>query len=338
MPRTTIKDIARECGVSLSTVSLVLNRNPRISELTRQKVLEAVARRGYQPNTQARGLASKSSHTVSIVIPHLDHIFADAYFGKIVSGIYEYAAEQSYKMVLDVANLKFIRSHEYLNLLKSRRADGMLFIASSLYDQYLRGLEDQPYPFVLVNHYFPDINLNYVAADYVASARLAADHLLGLGHRAIGLINGTNIQTAYDFTDHFKRFCREGGVAEKDLVWADGRFSEEEGYRATQRLLAANPRITAIMAGNDKMAVGALRYLRSAGIGVPEQVSVMGMDDVPAASYTTPSITTIRHPLYNIGRIACERLLMLFREEIAECREVLPVELVVRESTGPAPV
>ncbi|MFH0953836.1 MAG: LacI family DNA-binding transcriptional regulator, partial [Verrucomicrobiota bacterium] len=250
MQRTTIKDIAKECGVSLSTVSLVLNNNPRISEKTRARVQSAVKKHGYQPNIHARGLASQTSQALSVVVPHLNHVFADIYFGEIVSGIYDRACEQNYKVLLDVANEKFVRSHEYLNLLKSRRADGMLFIASSIHDDYLREFENEPYTFLLVNHYFPGSSLNYLAVDYRDSARQAAEHLIGLGHRAIGIIAGTNTYTGLEFRDAFIEHARGRGLAEKDLPWADGgkEWSQEGGLEAARRLRAMNPKITAIMA------------------------------------------------------------------------------------------
>ena len=150
--KTTIKDIAKECAVSLSTVSLVLNNNPRISEKTRNRVLAAVKKHGYQPNIHARGLATQTSEAISVVVPHLNHVFADIYFGEIVSGIYDRACDENYKVLLDVANEKFIQSQEYLNILKSRRVDGMLFIASSVSDDYLRAFDGSPYKFLLVHH------------------------------------------------------------------------------------------------------------------------------------------------------------------------------------------
>lgn len=336
MPRKmTIKDIAEECGVSLSTVSLVLNDNPRISDDTRAKVLAAVARHGYEPNAHARGLASRSSRVVSVVVPQLQHVFADVYFGEIVSGIYDYATERRYKILLDVANLRFIQTQEYLNILKSKRADGMLFIGSSLYDQYLRAFEKEPYAFMLINTYFPGSAINYVAADQVDSARQAAEHLLGLGHRKIGLISGTNIQTAEDFLNAFIDCCRSAGVDEKNLPWADGRFSEEAGGEAAEKLLAEHPEITAIMCGNDKMAIGALHAIHKRGLRVPKDISLMGLDDLPQANFTTPGLTTVHHQLFHMGRRACEQLLNLFRGEASACQEFLPTRLIERESTAP---
>jgi len=338
MERTTIKDIAKECGVSLSTVSLVLNNNPRISEKTRGRVLASVKRHSYQPNIHARGLASQTSQALSVVVPHLNHVFADIYFGEIVSGIYDRATEKGYKVVLDVANHKFVESHEYLNLLKSRRADGMLFIASSIDDRYLLEFENSSYTFLLVNHFYPGSSLNYLGVDYKDSARQAADHLVGLGHRAIGIIAGTNTHTGLDFRDAFIARCKHLGLQAQDLPWADGgrEWSQEGGYEAAQQLFARHEGITAIMAGNDRLAIGAMSFVNKRGLRVPQDVSVMGVDDIPQASFTAPALTTIRHELYQMGEVACERMLALFRNEISSCHEVLPVKLVVRDSTGPA--
>jgi DNA-binding LacI/PurR family transcriptional regulator len=334
--RTTINDIARECGVSLSTVSLVLNNNPRISEKTRAKVLAAVKKHGYEPNVQARALASRSSRAISVVVPHLNHVFADIYFGEIVSGIYDRASENGYKMLLDIANDKFIESKEYVNIMKSRRADGMLFIASSVADEYLREFEKTPYTFLLVNHFFPESKLNYIAVDYKDSAQQAADHLLELGHRKIGVIAGTNTYTGLNFRDTFFEVCRGRGCKEDDLPWADGgkNWSEQGGFEAARELLEKKPDLTAIMASNDRMAMGAMRFLHTQGRQIPGDVSVMGVDDIPPAKFTTPGLSTIHHSLYSMGALACERLLAMFKGEITTCAEVVPVKLVARESTA----
>lgn len=337
-PRITIKDIAKECDVSLSTVSLVLNNNPRISEKTRNRVLASVKKHGYQPNIHARGLASQTSEVISVVVPHLSHVFADIYFGEIVSGIYDRACESSYKVLLDVANAAFVQSQEYLTLLKSRRVDGMLFIASSIEDDYLRVFEGSQHKFLLVNHYFPNSSLNYLGVDYRDSARQAADHLLNLGHRNIGIIAGTNTYTGLDFRDAFIARCRAAGLNEKAVPWADGGkdWSQEGGFEATRKLFSMNPAITAIMAANDRMGIGAIRYIHTHDLKIPQDISVMGVDDIPQAKFTTPGLTTIRHELYQMGRAACERLLALFHGDISTCHELLPVKLIVRESTGPA--
>lgn len=336
--RTTIKDIARECGVSLSTVSLVLNDNPRISEKTRQRVQEAVRRHSYQPNQQARGLASKSSSIMSVVVPDLRYVFSDAYFGEILSGIHAEASEADYKILLDVANERFARNQDYINIIRSRRADGMLFIASSINEAYLCALDDYDLPFILVNHYYPTSKLNYISIDYKASAEIAANYLISLGHRRIGLIAGTNTYTGLDFRDAFLANCRQHGLAERDLPWEDGgqAWNQEGGVEAARRLLERSPDLTAIMAGNDRLAIGAISYLANRGRRVPQDISVMGVDDIQAAAFTSPALTTIRHDLFEVGRRSFQRVLGIFRNEVEACHELLPVSLLERESTGPA--
>ena len=336
MPRPTIKDIAKACEVSLSTVSLVLNNNPRISPATRAKVLAAVEQFGYQPNAFARSLASKSSSALALVVPHLNHVFADIYFGEIVSGVYEQASDLGFKVLLDVANQRFLATKEYLRLLKSRRVDGMLYVGSSVYDEFLLELDGGANALMLVNHYFPGSKLNFMAADYVATGRLAAEHLTGLGHRRIGVLAGTNTHTARDFQAAFTSTCEKAGIAARDVLWADGWFTEQGGYEGVKWLLERRPDLTAIMAGNDKMAMGALRALQEAGKSVPNDVSVMGVDDIPSSSFITPALTTIRHDLYEIGRRSVQGLLAVVRKEAPAIREVLPVKLMKRESTGPA--
>ncbi len=336
--RTTIKDIARECGVSLSTVSLVLNGNPRISDKTREKVQAAVRRHSYQPNQQARGLASKSSSIMSVVVPNLKNVFSDVYFGEILSGIHAEASEIDYKLLLDVATDRFAQNQEYINIIRSRRADGMLFIASSINESYLRAVEEYNLPFILVNHYYPTSRLNYIAIDYKGSAKTAADHLVGLGHKRIGVIAGVNTYTGLDFRDTFIAHCRQSGLIESDLPWENGgdQWNQEGGFESARRLMEKHPKLTAIMAANDRMAMGAISYLHSRGLRVPHDVSVMGVDDIPSASFTSPSLTTIQHDLYEVGRRSFKRVLALFKGEISSCHETLPVALLERESTGPA--
>jgi LacI family transcriptional regulator len=335
--RTTIKDIARESGVSLSTVSLVLNNHPRISEETRRRVREVVLRHGYEPNSQAQGLASKSSRVFAVVVPPLRHVFADIYFGEIISGVHDYTQEIGFKILLEVANERFLAEKEYLRLVQTRRADGLLWVASTIGDTHLLDFAETGHPFVLVNNFFPGHRLNHVMADYAESARLAAAHLTGLGHRRIGLVRGEFVQSADAFRSEFLRCCRDRGCRDSDLADVTADFSEEGGRRAALRLLAERPDLTAIMAGNDRMALGALRAAAELGITVPSALSVMGVDDIPSARFSTPALTTVRHDHYAIGRAAAQRLHALATGTISACAEIWPVDLVTRESTAPVP-
>ena len=338
MKRKTIKDIAKESGFSLSTVSLVLNNHPRISQATRDRVLAVVKKYNFYPNSAARGLASKSSKTLSVVVPNLTRVFSDIYLGEIISGIYERATSQGYKILLDIATSQFIKTQEYTKLLASRRADGMLFIASDIHADYLSVFEDSPFKFLLVNHVFPGKKLNYVSVDYAASARLAAEHLLGLGHRKIGLIAGTNTFTGLQFRDEFLRVCKAWPAGAAQVTWVDGgeEWSQRGGYAAGAKLMAQAPNLTAIMAANDRMALGAMRWLADNRREVPEDISVMGFDNLDFSSMTDPPLTTVAQPFYEMGVRACQRLIQLIekgRTAKAKAKiDVLPAELVIRKS------
>lgn len=333
----TIIEIAKECKVSPSTVSLVLNNSPKIKQATKDRVLAAAQKLNYEPNEFARGLVSRRSRTLSVTVPALDHVFSDVYFGEIISGIYDEAYENGYKILLDIAQESFIGNKEYLTVLRNRRADGMLYIASTTEDRFLLEFENEPYPLVLVNHYFPDSTLNFLSVDYETCAVLAANHLLELGHRHIGLIAGTNTFTGLDFRDRFLEQCQTHGIPEAQLPWTDAEWDEHGGYEAARKLIARYPEITAIMAANDRMAIGAMRYLLAEGVDVPTQVSVMGMDNIPSARYSNPGLSTIRMNFYEVGRQSCRRLLGLLDGSITSCREKLEPTLVVRESTRKAP-
>jgi DNA-binding LacI/PurR family transcriptional regulator len=330
----TIKEIARHCEVSPSTVSLVLNGSPKIKQQTKDRVMKAVEELDYQPNEMARGLVSRKSKCLSVTVPNLAHVFSDVYFGEIISGIYSEANQAGYKIMLDIAQESYIGEKEYLNILRNRRADGMLYIASTVEDRFLLEFENQPYPLLLVNHYFPDSTLNFLSVDYKKAAELTATHLLGLGHRDIGLIIGTNTFTGLDFRDAFFAACERKGLERRQLPWTGcTNWDEQDGYESARKLMSRHPELTAVMAGNDRMAMGAMRYIRSQGLRIPEDVSVMGMDDIPSARYTTPGLTTVHMDLHRLGELSCRHLLKLLDGAEGGCQEFWEPHLVLREST-----
>ncbi len=331
----SIRDVARASGVSLTTVSLILNNgDSRISRPTRQRVLAAIERLGYRPNRLAQGLQNRRSNILAILVPQLGHTFADTYFGELISGIYDRANRSGYKILLEAAAPGFISQKRYLELFDRCFIDGMLFMGSNDRHLFVREFLDRRRPFILVNNVLPD--LDSVACDYAAAARLAAEHLTELGHRQIGLIHGAmDIQTARDLKDAFIDTLADRGISLSASRLEDGLYTAEGGAEAAERLLRRDPRITALFAGNDKMALGALQRLAAMGRRVPEDISVIGCDDIHQSAYVTPPLTTIRTPLYEVGRRACQHLIEAVRGEgTLPLREVLPVELVVRRSTA----
>ena len=335
----TIKDVAEGSGVSISTVSLVLNGNPRISAATRDRVLETIQRLGYQPNRMARTLAWQHTRTLAILIPQLRHGFADVYFGEIVSGIYDRASTLGYKILLEVARPEFVDTKEYLRLFDQKFVDGILFIGANSRHRFLEDLADGSRPMLMVNNYSTEFDLNYVVSNYRYGARQATEHLLQLGHQRIGCISGglLEIQTCHDILESFVEVLAEHGLAlDPDRV-VNGELTEEGGMKAAEQLIHQDPQLTAIFALNDKMALGAIKKLNELGVRVPKDMAVVGFDDIPQASFSIPGLTTVHQPLYEIGIQSCERLVDLIHHKVKRVQEVVPIHLIVRESCGAKP-
>lgn len=334
--RCTIKDIARESEVSLSTVSLVLNNNPRISQLTRERVMQTIERLGYQPNQMARTLAWKRTNTIAVLVPQLRHAFADVYFGEIVSGIHDRAAKLGYKVLLEVTRSEFVEKRQHLELYDQKFIDGILFVGANLKHRFLADFADGSRPFLLVNNYSKEHDLNYVVSNYRYGAWQATRHLLRLGHRHIGFISGglTEIQTSQDTFESFQEALQEQGVAFDPGLVADGWLTEEGGMHAVGELLRRDQRITAVFCLNDKMAFGAIKKLNQLSLRVPHDIAVVGFDDIPQASFAIPSLTTVHQPLYEIGKLSCDRIVELIHGKTQKVQEVIPIHLVVRDSCG----
>lgn len=330
----SIKDVARESHASLTTVSLVLNkRDRRISGETRQRILDAVDRLGYRPSRLAQSLQAQKAGLIAILVPQLRHAFADAYFGEIISAIQETARQQDYKVLLEVADEQYIKDKEYLELFRRHFIDGLLCLGITNRDTYLTDFVDCEFPAVLVNNYLPGHKLNHVICDYHAAGQCAGEHLLGLGHRHLGLIHGAaEVQTSTDLRKGFESALSEAGVALPAACIADGLYTEEGGADAVAQILKKSPRITALLAGNDKMAIGAISGIKSAGLRVPEDVSVIGCDDMHQAEFCDPPLTTVHTPLFEVGQQACKLLLQLVDGNIESVAETYPVRLTHRKS------
>lgn len=341
-PRASIRDVARESGVSLTTVSLVLNKNDaRISDATRQRVLGAMEKLSYTPSRLARGLPNRRAKTLAVLVPALQHAFADVYFGEIISGIYEAAAERGFHIVLEVARREYVRRKEYMTLLDDCSVDGILFIGATEEHKWLSEFDGTTKPMLVVNNHFKQWTLQCVACDYPQAGRMAADHLIELGHKRIGHISGPSdmVLTSQELTDAFLERLSDHGVRLDSRLVVDGQFLVETGRLACEELLKRDPKLTAIFCANDKMALGAYQALRAAGMAPGKDVSVMGCDDIPSAALADPPLTTIRMNFFEVGAAACRRLLEVIElPDQAEdfTMQRVPVSLAVRGSCGRA--
>jgi len=310
----SIKDIAKASGSSLTTVSLVLNsRDRRISQPTRQRVLDAVERLGYRPSRLAQALQSQRAGLLAILVPELRHAFADVYFGELISAIHDEASAAGYKVLLEVAHPKFIDAGQHLEIFDRRFIDGMLCLGVTSNHGYLSTFEDGNRPMLVVNNYVQGLELNHVRCDYREAGKIAGEHLLANGHRRVGLVRGAlEVQTMVDLIGGFKAAL---AAAATDLI-------------------RRRPDLTALMAGNDKMAIGAIAGLKAAGRRVPDDVSVIGCDDIHQGEFCDPPLTTVHTPIYDMGRAACKRLLEIIAGQTSTVREVHPVHLTVRKSVA----
>ncbi len=334
----SIRDVAHASGVSLTTVSLVLNQgDQRISQSTRERVLAAIDKLGYRPNRLAQGLQNRRSNILAILVPQLNHTFADVYFGELIGGIYDQASKSGYKILLEVATPSFVRQKKYLDLYDRCFIDGMLFMGSHEEHVFVSEMKGPRRPFMLVNNVMP--LLDHVVCDYAAAGRLAAEHLVKLGHRRVALVHGAmTVQTARSVREAFTATLAAHQIALPDGQVELGHYTEEGGADAAERLIGRTPDLTAIFAGNDKMAIGAIQRLLSMGKRVPQDVSIIGCDDIHQAAFVTPALTTVRTPLYEVGAQCCKRMIEQLRGKTDACHEIIPVELVTRNSTAQAPL
>ncbi len=336
-----LRDVAKAADVSVATVSLVLNDSERISRATKLRVREIMDRLGYQPNRLAQSLSGKYVKTVAVMLPDLRHAFSDAYFGELLSGITDEAQTHGFKVLLEQAKPDYVATNKHVELFERRYVDGVLLLGHTDLSAYAADFPKGSYPAMAVDNRLTITGnseiapIDYVVSDYTRGAEQVMNYLLQLGHRTIGLLQAANeIATTRDVAAGWRRKLEKAGIAVPDTLTRDGRFTEHGGAEATAELLRDHPETTAILAGSDKMAIGALHYLQRRGHRVPQDISVVGFDDLPHAAFVNPSLTTIHLPLYEVGRQACLRLIERVEGRHERVAETMPTHLVIRDSTA----
>jgi LacI family transcriptional regulator len=333
-----IREIARLADVSTATVSMVINHNEKITPATRQRVQKVMKETGYRPNRIAQSLSSKYTRTLAVLLPTLRRALADPYFGELISGICDRASRLGHKVMLEQAKPEFVRDRRHLELLERRFVDGVLCLGFNDRHGFLRDFSDLNYPMVAVNSVFPDWDVHHVVCDYASGAEQVMTYLLQLGHEKVGMVHGSpDIATSRTVMDVYQRRMAVAVPGFAESWMADGKFTEEFGAAAAEQLLARHPDVTAIFAGNDKMALGVINHLTKAGRRVPRDLSVIGFDDIPYAAFVNPTLSTVHVPLYELGATACEQLVELIRGRTKPVQATLPTHLVLRESTSRPP-
>lgn len=336
MATQTIEHIAALADVSRSTVSRVLNNHPSVRPEVRERVLRVIEEQGYAPQAAARSLASSRTNVISLLIPRSAiNVFTDPFYPLIIQAITEACAANGYLLMLWMANAD-MEQQFYHRVVRARHCDGVILLASDIDDPLLPSLIKGPMPIVQIGRHPYFTLLNTVDSENREGARLATTYLIGLGHRRIATINGPlHRAVALDRRDGYKQALLEGGLPIVPELQAESDYSTTGGYAAMTLLLALKPRPTAVFVAGDAMVLGALSAVREAGLRVPDDLSLVGFDDLPLAASTSPPLTTIRQPVHALGTSAVEMLLAQFAGQQDEVRHVrLPVELIVRESCG----
>lgn len=327
----TIEDVAARAGVSISTVSRVLNDTgyPMRPE-TRQRVLEAIEELDFHPSPLARGLLGKPTQTIGLIIPDI----SNPYYPLLSRGVEDVASDHGYTVIFCNTDRSIAKVRRYVEVLREKQADGFIFAGG--------GLETAGEPFpaedlgqkvVLVGRHrwpFPSVQVDNVRAAYEATA-----HLVQLGHRRIAFIGGpANLTSARDRLRGYHQAVLELGAAADDTLIREGDFRSQSGYESALSLLGTPDPPTAIFAANDRMAIAAMAAAFDAGRRVPQDLAVVGFDDTPIASYVRPSLTTVALPSYEMGASAARLLLKLLSGGATEEIVWLPTRLVVRQSSG----
>ncbi len=326
----TIVDVAREAEVSVATVSRVLNNSTSVLPKTREAVLEAIEKLNYKPNLLGRNLRRSQTKMILVLLPTVSNPF----YSGIVKGIEDIGHKNGYNIMLCNTNSDYQREKTYLELLKNKLSDGVIFMAPELNEEELSEIGSK-YPAVQCCEYKEGACVSHVSIDNYKAAYEIVSHLIELGHRRIGLIGSkSNCISSIQRHEAYKRALEDNGIQfDTDLV-GYGNYSYKRALKAAKALLSRDDRPTAIFAISDIMAIGAIRAAKEARLRVPHDVAVAGFDNIDFASMYDPMITTIAQPRYEMGCVAMELLLKQIKGELDEPKSImLDYNLIIREST-----
>ena len=339
--RITSQDVANLAGVSRTTVSFVLNNVEgfQISPETRQKVLEAAAQLGYVPDSAAQTLASRRTRAIGLMMtrsPH--HIASDSFLPQIISGLLKVTKTQNLRLMIEQVDPEH-QSQAYLELARAKRIDGMILLTPRMDDQALLSLEKAEIPAVLMGH-LENSNLYSVDVDNRAAAKQAVDYLISLGHRQIACI--TNAPATYtaapERVQGYLDALTVAGISSNPELIRYADFDPESGYKRMKSLLEGGAPFTAVFVASDNVAIGAKSAIREAGLRVPDDISMMGFDDIPWSRYSDPPLSTVHLPAEALAQQACVMLLDLIQGQSPPVKHLnLETELILRKSCRAIP-
>lgn len=327
----TITDVAKAAGVSTATVSRVLRNEDAVKPATRNSVLHAIEALNYKPNALARQMRTQKTKTVIVIVPDI----SNTYFSDILFGIEQCAQKYDYQVLIaDMHNQPKIESF-YFQAIQQRTVDGIISLSASVAKNLMEQVAEE-YPIVVANQYLENYNIPNVTIDNISAAEAITKHLIQLGHTNIAHITSDPAALLYRdrFNGYISALAKHGIPIDLELV-RYGNSSIQDGFDQMNTLLSLKKPISAVFAAGDVMAVGAIKALKAAGYRVPEDIAVVGFDDIEISRFWEPSLTTVRQPKHQIGETSFMKLLQLMQKKpLSQMKDILDYEIVIRESCG----
>jgi LacI family transcriptional regulator len=301
-----MRDVAKRAGLSVSTVSHVINNTRTVSDESRSRVMSAMEELGYRPNALARSLRRQKTNTLGMIVPDS----ANPFFAEVARAIEDASFAQNYSVILCNSEGDLNKQQAYTNVLIDNRVAGILFVAAGISTELVNDLEQRRVPLVVVDREVLGVEVDTVMTNHAQGGYLATQHLIDLGHRRIACIAGNSeVAPSAERLTSYRRSLEGNNLDYDEHLVVKGDFQYESGYEATKHLLALEAPPSAIFACNDLMAVGCISAARQLGLRVPHDLSIVGFDDVRLASFTNPPLTTISQPIVEIGVLATKMLL-----------------------------
>lgn len=330
----TSREVAMEAGVSQPTVSRALTGDPKVAEKTRLRVIEVAQRLGYFPNSAARSLITNRASAVGVVIEDVINPF----YAQLLNPLYYEFLDKGYRVVLLQESENRRMEEDLTSLLIGNALDGVVFTSVTSNSRPPKILEERGYPMVLLNRYVEGVEADRITTDNFGGAKLAAHHLAELGHERIGLIGGPDYtSTGRDRESGFRQGLENFGLSVDEGMKRTGLYSFENGYRSGLEILGVKQPPTAIFCANDVVALGALNAARKAGFRIPDDLSIIGFDDLELSRWEITQLSTIHQPITEMARTATRMLIERIQgaHDGTPRKEILPVKLMERSTTAP---
>ncbi len=330
--KVTIEEIARMAGVSKTTVSRVINKKPDVNPQTRKKILDLITVHDFQPNVFAKAISLQKSYNISLLIPHAaDYIFSNQFYVEVLRGVSTYVDQTGYFLLIC-----YPHDQNFVDMYKQQKVDGFIVISPGTFQHnIIQALERINAPFVSTAMMHGEENMIYVDVDNVHGAILATEHLISLNHKRIAFVGKPVLTSSLDRLNGYRITLNKHHIeVDPELIRISETSSINSGYAEVKQLMQLEKRPTAVFLANDVMAIGAIKAIEEVGLRVPEDVSVVGFDDIQLAQYASPQLTTIRQPAYEKGVRAAEMLIEYLENNKEPKTVIMDVELVVRDSTA----